>query len=193
MGKRWFCPKNSPQVVKNAFSWGLQKLCDSMHQIYLVFFIGQIIRNLDRICQLVKCRCDFSEYSISSPTKRIFLPKLDPPKEVLIFPMQNHEYHQQNMHGAKFCTKIYANGKKSQVNITWRSRLPTQTASTSSLAASRARTQPTRSPHVARALPALTSLRITVDGLYCTPTENLSRFCKIFIIFRINCFPVWNN
>ena len=97
------------------------------------------------------------------------------------------------MHGAKFCTKIYANGKKSQVNITWRSRLPTQTASTSSSAASRARTQPARRPYVARALPALTSLRITVDGLYCTPTENLSRFCKIFIIFRINCFPVWNN
>ena len=93
------------------------------------------------------------------------------------------------MHGAKFCTKIYANGKNTQVGTTWRSRLPTQTASTSSSAASRA----ARSPHVARALPAPTRLRITVDGLYCTPTENLSRFCKIFTIFRINCFPVWNN
>ena len=86
------------------------------------------------------------------------------------------------MHAANICTKNYANGKKSQVDTTWRSRLPTQTASTSSSAAS-----------CARALPALTSLRITVDGLYCTPTENLSRFCKIFTIFRINCFPVWNN
>ena len=97
------------------------------------------------------------------------------------------------MHAANICTKNYANGKKSQVKTTWRSRLPTQTASTSSSAASRARMQPARRPHVARALPAPTRLRITVDGLYCTPTENLSRFCKIFTIFRINCFPVWNN
>ena len=86
------------------------------------------------------------------------------------------------MHAAKICTKNYANGKKSQVDTTWRSHLPTQTASTSSSAASRART-----------LPAPTSLRITANGLYCTPTENLSRFCKIFTIFRINCFLVWNN
>ena len=86
------------------------------------------------------------------------------------------------MHTANICTKNYANGKNMQVDTTWRSRLPTQTASTSSSAASRART-----------LPAPISLRITVNGLYCTPTENLSRFCKIFTIFRINCFPVWNN
>ena len=93
------------------------------------------------------------------------------------------------MHAANICTKNYANGKKSQVKTTWRSRLPTQTASTSCSAASRTRT----SPVLACVLPAPTSLRITVDGLYCTPTENLSRFCKIFAIFRINCFPVWNN
>ena len=97
------------------------------------------------------------------------------------------------MHAANICTKNYANGKKLQVKTTWRSRLPTQTASTSSSAASRARTQPARRLRSARALPAPTRLRITVDGLYCTPTENLSRFCKIFTIFRINCFPVWNN
>ena len=97
------------------------------------------------------------------------------------------------MHAANICTKNYANGKKSQVKTTWRLRLPTQTASTSSSAASRTRTQPARCPYVACALPVPTSLRITVDGLYCTPTENLSRFCKIFTIFRINCFPVWNN
>ena len=74
VGKRWFCPKNDPEVVKNPFSWGLQKMRDSMHQIYLVFCFGQIIRNLDRIRYLVKHRCNFSEYSISSPTKRVFYP-----------------------------------------------------------------------------------------------------------------------
>ena len=97
------------------------------------------------------------------------------------------------MHAANICTNNYANGKKLQVDTTWRSRLPTQTASTSSSAALRTRTQPARRPRSTRTLPAPTSLRITVDGLYCTPTENLSRFCKIFAIFRINCFPVWNN
>ena len=68
-------PKNDPEVVKNAFSWSLQKLRDSMHRIYLLFCFGQIIRNLDRIRYLVKRRCNFSEYSISSPTKRVFYPK----------------------------------------------------------------------------------------------------------------------
>ena len=97
------------------------------------------------------------------------------------------------MHGGKICTKIYANGKNTQVNITWRSCLSTQAASTSSSAAPRTCSSPASSPHVARAPSVPTNQRITVDGLYCTPTENLSRFCKIFAIFRINCFPVWNN
>ena len=97
------------------------------------------------------------------------------------------------MHAANICTKNYANGKKSQVKTTWRSRLPTQTASTSSSAASRVCSQLALRLHSTRTPSEPTSLRITVDGLYCTPTENLSRFCKIFIIFRINCFPVWNN
>ena len=96
------------------------------------------------------------------------------------------------MHAANICTKNYANGKKSQVKTTWRSRLPTQTVSTCSSAASRVRTLPARRPRSARTTHA-NCARITVDGLYCTPTENLSRFCKIFTIFRINCFPVWNN
>ena len=78
-------PKNDPEVVKNAFSWSLQKLRDSMHQIYLVFCFGQIIRNLDRIRYLVKRRCDFSEYSISSPTKRIFYPNWILPKRCSFF------------------------------------------------------------------------------------------------------------
>lgn len=58
--------------------------------------------------------------------------------------------------------------------------------------------------HIARALPAPrphaacmslvpTSLHKTTSSLYCTPSENLSRFCKIFTIVRINCFAVWNN
>ena len=54
------------------------------------------------------------------------------------------------MHAANICTKNYANGKKLQVKTTWRSRLPTQTASTSSSAASRARTQSARRPCPAR-------------------------------------------
>ena len=51
------------------------------------------------------------------------------------------------MHAANICTKNYANGKKLQVKTTWRSRLPTQTASTSSSAASRARTSPALCPY----------------------------------------------
>ena len=54
------------------------------------------------------------------------------------------------MHAANICTKNYANGKKSQVKTTWRLRLPTQTASTSSSAASRVCTQPARRPRSAR-------------------------------------------
>ena len=34
----------------------------------------------------------------------------------LHFSMQNCVYHLLNMHGAKFCTKIYANGKNTQVD-----------------------------------------------------------------------------
>ena len=85
MGKRWFWPKNDIQVVKNAFSWGLQKMRDSMHRIYLLFCFGQIIRNLDRIRYLVKRRCNFSEYSISSPTKRVFYPNWTLPKRCSFF------------------------------------------------------------------------------------------------------------
>ena len=85
MGKRCFCLQNDPEVVKNAFSWGLQKMQDSMHRIYLLFCFGQIIRNLDRIRYLVKCRCDFSEYSISSPTKRVFYPNWTLPKRCSFF------------------------------------------------------------------------------------------------------------
>ena len=85
VGKRRFWPRNGPEVVKNAFSWRLQKLRDSMHRIYLLFCFGQIIRNLDRIRYLVKRGCNFSEYSISSPTKRIFYPNWPLPKRYSFF------------------------------------------------------------------------------------------------------------
>lgn len=55
------------------------------------------------------------------------------------------------------------------------------------------RALPAPRPHAACMSPVPTSLHKTTSSLYCTPTENLSRFCKIFTIFRINCFPVWNN
>ena len=72
-------------MVKNAFSWSLQKLRDSMHQIYLQFCFGQIIKNLDKIRYLVKHRCNFFEYSISFPTKRIFYPNWTLPKRYSFF------------------------------------------------------------------------------------------------------------
>lgn len=196
MGKSWFCSKNDSEVVKNAFSWELQKLFDSMHQIYLVFCFGQIIRNLDRICHLVKRVCNFSEYSISTPTKRIFYPNWTLPKRCSFFLCKITNITSRICTEQSFAPKFMLMARICR----W---IPA-VAQTSSSAASCARAQPSRRPRSARALPALcphaarmspvpTSLRITVDGLYCTPTENLSRFCKIFIIFRINCFPVWNN
>jgi len=90
------------------------------------------------------------------------------------------------MHAAKINAEKYANDKNTQVDTTRRSRLPTVNRIYQQLSVA-ARL------FVACASAAPTSPRITVDGLYCTPTENLSRFCKIFAIFRINCFPVWNN
>ncbi len=90
------------------------------------------------------------------------------------------------MHAAKIYAENYANGKNLLVDTTRRSHPPTANSTYQQLSA------------VARLFVACTpatptSPRKTVDGLYCTPTENLSRFCKIFAIFRINCFPVWNN
>ena len=101
------------------------------------------------------------------------------------------------MHAAKICAENYANGKKSQVDTAWRSHLPTASCAYQQLSdAARLLTAcvpPASRSHTASTPAAPTSPRITVNGLYCTPTENLSRFCKIFAIFRINCFPVWNN
>ena len=90
------------------------------------------------------------------------------------------------MHAAKINAEKYANDKNTQVDTTRRAHPPN---------ASCAYQQLSDAAHLlaARIPIAPTSQRITVDGLYCTPTENLSRFCKIFAIFRINCFPVWNN
>ena len=100
------------------------------------------------------------------------------------------------MHAANICTKNYANGKKLQVDPTRRSHPPTVNRIYQQLSGAAhlfvARIPLAHRPRPARTMHANCS-RITVDGLYCTPTENLSRFCKIFAIFRINCFPVWNN
>ena len=101
------------------------------------------------------------------------------------------------MQAAKICAKNYANGKNLQVDTTRHSLPPTASCAYQQLSdAARLLTAcvpPASRSHTASTPAAPTSLRITVDGLYCTPTENLSRFCKIFAIFRINCFPVWNN
>ena len=163
-----------------------------MHRVYLLFCFGQIIRNLDRICHLVKCRCDFSEYSISSPTKRIFYPNWTLPKRRSFFLCKITNIT------SRICTqRIFAPKIMLVEKIAGEDHLALAPADANRIyqqLSSFARPHaPARSPHTARAPPAPTSLRITVDGLYCTPTENLSRFCKIFAIFRINCFPVWNN
>ena len=189
VGKYLFWPKNDSQVVKNAFSWGLQKCQDSMHEIYLLFCFGQIIRNLDRIRYLVKRRSNYSEYSISSPTKRVFYPNWTLPKRCSFFLCKITNITSRICTEQSFAPKIMLMAR----NRRWippgvracrrKPRLPA--ACCICLAVCR--------PRSARMSPVPTSLRITVNGLYCTPTENLSRFCKIFTIFRINCFPVWNN
>lgn len=164
-----------------------------MHRVYLVFCFGQIIRNLDRICQLVKLRCDFSEYSISSPTKRVFYPNWPLPKRYSFFLCKITNIARTLCKQQRFAPKIMLMARICRsIPLGIRSRRP-QVALTSSSAAPRTCSSHVFRSHTARAPPAPTSLRITVDGLYCTPTENLSRFCKIFAIFRINCFPVWNN
>ena len=101
------------------------------------------------------------------------------------------------MHAANIYAENYANAKKSQVDTAWRSHPSTANRAyqqLSNVARLLTACVPLASRLHAACTPAApTSPRITVDGLYCTPTENLSRFCKIFTIFRINCFPVWNN
>ena len=182
-----------------------------MHQIYLLFCFGQIIRNMDRICYLVKRRCSFSEYSISSPTKRIFYPNWPLPKRCSFFLCKITHIACRICTQQRFASKIMLMAKICRsIPLGARTRRP-QTALTSSSTALRACSPPAFRSHpptanstyqqfsaaarlFAACTPAApTSQRITVDGLYCTPTENLSRFCKIFAIFRINCFPVWNN
>ena len=164
-----------------------------MHQIYLLFCPGQIIRNLDRICYQVKRWCNFSEYSISSPTKRIFYPNWPLPKRCSFFLCKNAHITSRICTQQIFTPKIMLMVRICRsIPLGARIRRP-QVALTSSSTAPRACSQLALRLHSTRTPHAPTSLRITVDGLYCTPTENLSRFCKIFTIFRINCFPVWNN
>lgn len=164
-----------------------------MHQIYLLFCPGQIIRNLDRICYQVKRRCNFSEYSISSPTKRIFYPNWPLPKKCSFFLCKNAHITSRICTQQIFTPKIMLMPRNRRWIPPGARIRRLQTALTSSSAAPCACSPPAFPPHTACAPTAPTSQRITVDGLYCTPTENLSRFCKIFAIFRINCFPVWNN
>ena len=168
-----------------------------MHRVYLLFCFGQIIRNMDRICHLVKRRCSFSEYSISSPTKRIFYPNWPLPKRYSFFLCKITNIARTLCKQQRFAPKIMLMARICRsIPLGIRSRRP-QAALTSSsatlCACSPLAFRKYSCPHTVRAPHAPTSSRITVDGLYCTPTENLSRFCKIFAIFRINCFPVWNN
>lgn len=164
-----------------------------MHQIYLLFCPGQIIRNLDRICYQVKRWCNFSEYSISSPTKRIFYPNWPLPKRCSFFLCKNAHITSRICTQQIFTPKIMLMARICRsIPLGARIRRP-QVALTSSSTAPRACSQLALRLHSTRTPSEPTSPRITVDGLYCTPTENLSRFCKIFAIFRINCFPVWNN
>ncbi len=168
-----------------------------MHRIYLLFCFGQIIRNLDRIRYLVKRRCNFSEYSISSPTKRIFYPNWTPPKRCSFFLCKITNITSRICTQRIFAPKIMLMVRRCRwipPGVRACRRKPRLPAARQLRASVRTPVRsPVRRPRSARTLPAPTSLLITVDGLYCTPTENLSRFCKIFTIFRINCFPVWNN
>lgn len=164
-----------------------------MHRVYLLFCSGQKIRNLDRICYLVKRRCNFSEYSISSPTKRIFYPNWTLPKRCSFFLCKITNISSRICTQQIFAPKIMLMARnRRSIPLGVRIRRP-QATLTSSSVASHTCTPPASRPHTVCAPAAPTRQRITVDGLYCTPTENLSRFCKIFAIFRINCFPVWNN
>ena len=166
---------------------------DSMHQIYLQFCFGQIIKNLDKIRYLVKHRCNFFEYSISFPTKRIFYPNWTLPKRCSFFLCKIAHITSRICTQQRFALKIMLMARiRRSIPLGVHTRR-TQAALTSSSATLRTCSQPASRRHAVCTPPAPTSPRITVDGLYCTPTENLSRFCKIFAIFRINCFPVWNN
>ncbi len=138
-------------MVKNAFSWSLQKLCDSMHQIYLVFCFGQIIRNLDRICHLVKCRCNFSEYSISSPTKRVFYPNWTLPKRYSFFLFKITNITSRICTQRIFAPKIMLMAR----NRRWIPPGARTCQHKPRLPAAQQLRAPARSPHVACALPAL--------------------------------------
>lgn len=164
-----------------------------MHQIYLLFCFGQIIRNMDRICYLVKRRCSFSEYFISSPTKRIFYPNWALPKRCSFFLCKITNIARTLCTQQKFAPKIMLMARNRRRTPPGARIHRPHTAHTSSSVMPHSCSPLASRLHSARTPPVLTSPCITVDGLYCTPTENLSRFCKIFAIFRINCFPVWNN
>ena len=130
-----------------------------MHQIYLLFCSGQIIRNLDRICYLVKRRCSFSEYSISSPTKRIFYPNWPLPKRCSFFLCKITNIACTLCTKQKFAPKIMLMARnRRSIPLGIRTRRP-QTALTSSSATLRAcsplvfRLHPVRIPSAPRPNP----------------------------------------
>lgn len=118
-----------------------------MHQIYLLFCSGQIIRNLDRICQLAKRRCNFSEYSISSPTKRIFYPNQPLPKKCSFFLCKNAHITRRICTQQRFAPKIMLMTRNRRwIFSSTRIHRP-QTASISSSAASCAHATLVPRPH----------------------------------------------
>lgn len=118
-----------------------------MHQIYLLFYFGQIIRNLDRICYLVKRRCNFSEYSISSPTKRIFYPNWPLTKRCSFFLCKITHITRPLCTQQKFTPKIMLMARICRsIPLGVRTRRP-QTALTSSSAAPCACSPPAFRPY----------------------------------------------
>ncbi len=121
-----------------------------MHRVYLVFCFGQKIRNLDRICQLVKLRCDFSEYSISSPTKRVFYPNWPLPKRYSFFLCKITNIARTLCTQQKFAPKnMIMERIRRSIPLGIRIRRP-QTALTSSSVAPRICSPPASRPHSAR-------------------------------------------
>ena len=120
-----------------------------MHQIYLQFYFGQIIENLDRICYLVKYRCTFSEYSISPPTKRIFYPNWPLLKRRPFFLYKNAHITSRICTEQSFAPKFMLMPRNRRwIPLGARACRP-QTALTSSSVASHTCTPPASRPHSA--------------------------------------------
>jgi len=64
----------APKVVKNAFSWNIQKRMHSMQVIYQHKLSVNFDRNFYEKTQLGKRKCQNAELENKSPTKRVFYP-----------------------------------------------------------------------------------------------------------------------